>query len=1041
MTPQPNVINLETICDRRTEMNPVKHLVRDASLTRSSTTVLVPAFIGIVAFLVNCSGSLLRAQAIDFDKEIAPILVSHCLECHRGDEPEGGLDLTRLALAQKGGDSGTAIVVGSAADSPLWERVNAEEMPPKHPLSQAQKSTLKRWIDEGANWTAGELDLFSISTETRAGRDWWSLQPLQDISPPAPTSDWGRNAIDAFVLQRLQSEGLRPSSESDPRNLIRRLYFDLIGLPPTPEQVAAFVADPSEASYQIIVEDLLESRHFGERWGRHWLDVVRFGESDGFERNFQRENAWHYRDWVINALNDDMPYDEFVRMQLIGDQLASETDGAAATGFWVAGVHNTTIGGSKRMKQLARQDEIEDVLATLGQTFVGLTFNCARCHDHKFDPITQAEYYQLASAISGLGYGERIVPVPEEQAKLELLYQHIAQQRADLAVIDIAARQKIIDASGTGEAIAPEPPAALARWEFDHDLKDSIGAMHGRAHGKARVEAGALILDGESFVETAVLPKDLVEKTLEAWIQLDDLDQRGGAAISIGSPEGGLFDAIVFGERDPKSWMPGSNNFLRSDSFGGDEESDAVSRPIHVAMVYQKDGTIIGYRDGIPYGRSIRMSEVQPFQAHETEILFGLRHRPTGGDRNLKGRIHRATLYDRALSPNEIAASAGNETDYVSETQLTASLDEATRTHRENLKARIAKLETDREHQAAKANRQMHTLTAGKGEITNVLLRGDPDNVGNVVSPAATNAVSGHASDFGLAPDAAESQRRRKLAEWVTDENNPLFDRVIVNRMWHYHFGTGIVDTPNDFGFNGGRPSHPELLEYLASQFRSQGYRLKWLHRLIVTSSTYRQAAYGQPESDWHVASSKDATNQLLWRGNVRRLEAESLRDAMLSVAGRLNDAAGGPSFKDVSVTLNNGTTYYEPIDVDGAEFFRRTIYRFNPRGERSALLDTFDCPDTASTAPRRSVTTTPLQSLSLMNNGLVLRMSDYFAGRILDDVGDNRDRQITRAWQLAIARDPNESERTLADKLVAEHGLAALCRGLFNVNEFVVLE
>ena len=197
----------------------------------------------------------------------------------------------------------------------------------------------------------------------------------------------------------------------DPRNLIRRLYFDLIGLPPTPEQVAAFVADPSEASYQRIVEDLLNSQHYGERWGRHWLDVVRFGESDGFERNFQRENAWHYRDWVINALNDDMPYDEFVRMQLIGDQLAGGTDGAAATGFWVAGVHNTTVGGSKRMKQLARQDEIEDVLATLGQTFVGLTFNCARCHDHKFDPITQAEYYQLASAISGLGYGERDVPV------------------------------------------------------------------------------------------------------------------------------------------------------------------------------------------------------------------------------------------------------------------------------------------------------------------------------------------------------------------------------------------------------------------------------------------------------------------------------------------------------------------------------------------------------------------------------------------------------------------------------------------------------
>ncbi|QDT07277.1 Planctomycete cytochrome C [Rubripirellula lacrimiformis] len=998
--------------------------------------------IGMVVIMASFSRlSPVQADTIDFEKQVAPILVSHCLECHRWSEPAAGLNLTGRTLTLEGGDSGEAIVVGSAADSLFWMQVSSDEMPPKHPLDETQKAILKTWIDEGANWNGGPLDLFSITTESRGGRDWWSLQPLVDTSPPVTASDWGRNPIDAFVQQRLQADGLRPSPDASPRNLIRRLYFDLIGMPPTPDQVAAFVADPSEASYQRIVDDLLKSRHYGRRWGRHWLDVVRFGESDGFERNFQRENAWHYRDWVIDAINDDMPYDEFVRMQLIGDQLVGGHDGAAATGFWVAGVHNTVVGGSERMKQLARQDQIEDVLATVGQTFVGLTFNCARCHDHKFDPITQAEYYQLASAISGLGYGERRIPVPGADADLKHLDQQIAEQVAKLAAIDQAGRRKALDARGNGQTVARESPAAVARWEFDHDLSDSLGAMHGKAIGQARIQGGALILDGESYVETPAIPLDIAEKTLEAWIQLDNLDQRGGAAISIASVEGGLFDAIVYGEREPKRWMAGSNSFARSDSFGGSEDGDAVDRPVHIAMVYHKDGTIRSYRDGAAYGHSIRKSALQPFGSDATQLLFGLRHKPAVGNRFLKGKIYRAALYDRALTPDEIAISSGSAADYVSEDQLMDSLDDASRRQRKTLKIRIHELETDREQKAADANWNMYTLTAGAGETTHVLLRGDPDHVGDIVSPAATSAIVGLSADFGLAADAPEAERRRRLAQWVTNENNPLFARVMVNRIWHYHLGAGIVDTPSDFGFNGGRPSHPQLLEYLAWQFRRHGYRQKWLHRLIVSSSTYRQATGGHSAADLQNASNQDADNRLLWRGNIRRLEAESLRDAMLIVAGKLNTKAGGPSFKDVSVTLNNGTTYYEPIDVDGAEFFRRTVYRFNPRGGRSALLDTFDCPDSASTAPRRSVTTTPLQSLSLMNNRLVLRMSNYFADRVVEDVGDDRSHQVTRAWQLAIARDPNESERALSERLVAEHGLPALCRGLFNVNEFVVIQ
>ena len=983
-----------------------------------------------------------NAAPIDFDKQIAPILIAHCLECHDGTSPEGGLALVSAESATRGGESGRAIVPGDADGSLLWARVNADEMPPKRPLSEQDKGLLRQWLEAGAPWGDGTLDPLAESTSTRAGRDWWSLQPLTAPAIPWPADGEGSgNAIDAFVLQGLRREGLSFSPAADPRTLIRRLHFDLVGLPPTPQQVAAFVADPSEAAYQRVIDELLASPHYGERWGRHWLDVVRFGESDGFERNNPRDHAWPYRDWVIGALNDDMPYDEFARMQLVGDQLRGGVEGAAATGFWVAGVHNTVVGGSDRMRQLARQDEIEEVLATVGQTFTGLTLNCARCHDHKFDPITQKEYYQLASAISGLGYGERVEQSPEELAGLRVIEHRLGELQAELAALDLRTRREILAARQAGQVATPEPPQPFALWEFDVDLSDSFGNLHGRALGPARVADGALILDGSGFVETSPLPRDIGAKTLEVWVQLDRPDQRGGAAMSLETRDGNLFDAIVFGEQEPNRWMAGSNGFARTASFGAPEETEAMTRPVQIAIVYQEDGTITGYRDGVAYGHSIRQSPLQTYRQGESEILFGLRHKPAGGNRHLTARVHRAAFYDTALTPEEVAAAAGNSAGYVSEAQIAAWLGEPQRAHRAGLQAEIATAALARDRQTEKANRKIFTLTAEGAKKTNVLLRGDPDQVGEVVSPAAISAIPGLPGEFGLTPEAPEAERRRKLADWVTDKANPLFARVIVNRVWHYHFGVGIVDTPNDFGFNGGRPTHPELLDHLATQFRAQGNRLKPLHRQIVSSRAYRQAAYGLPAAGRKRAEGIDANNRWLWRGQPRRLEAETLRDAILSVSGTLNPVPGGPSFKDVSVDFNSGTHYYEPLDLEGPEFSRRTVYRFNPRGGRSALLDTFDCPDTASTAPKRSVTTTPLQSLSLMNNAFVLRMSEKFADRVTREAGEDPTSRVTWAWQLAIGREPNEQERQLSERLVSQHGLAALARGLFNFNEFVLIE
>jgi hypothetical protein len=355
---------------------------------------------------------------------------------------------------------------------------------------------------------------------------------------------------------------------------------------------------------------------------------------------------------------------------------------------------------------------------------------------------------------------------------------------------------------------------------------------------------------------------------------------------------------------------------------------------------------------------------------------------------------------------------------------------------REALKSHVAKLTETHQQTEAASNRNIYTMNPGNPAEIRFLTRGDIELEGDLVSPGAVASVFGADANFELQPDASDADRRRKLADWITSPDNPLFSRVMANRVWQYHFGNGLVTTASDFGFNGGQPSHPELLDWLAGHFTANGLRLKPLHRLIVTSAAYRQSSATNTN-----AKQIDAENRLLWRMAPRRLEAEAVRDAILSAAGKLNTTMGGPGFQDVKLVPNNGTTYYEPFDADGDEFFRRTIYRFTPRGGRSSLLDTFDCPDPATAAPRRAVTTTPLQALSLLNNSFVLRMSNYCADRITQECGDDPARQIERAWQLTLARSPNAAESEASKQLVAQHGLAALCRGLFNVNEFVLVE
>jgi cell fate (sporulation/competence/biofilm development) regulator YmcA (YheA/YmcA/DUF963 family) len=976
-----------------------------------------------------------KAARSHFDKVVAPLLAARCLTCHSGANAEGSLDLRSQETAFAGGASGKAILPGSAAKSLLYRRVHNDEMPPEHPLPKVEKEILKAWIAAGAVWGSGPIDPFQFTTETRAGYDWWSLQPVKN--PPLPKvkqTDWPKNGIDYFILAKLEEKGLEPSAAASPRSLVRRLHFDLIGLPPEPDVIEQFAADPTEAAYADMVDQLLASPRYGERWSRHWLDVARYGESDGFERNNPRKNAWPYRDWVINALNADMPYDRFAQMQIAGDILQGDGQGAAAVGFLTAGVHNTVVGASERMKKLARQDELEEIVGAVAQGFLGLTIHCARCHDHKFDPVLTEEYYRFIAALDGVHHGQRSVSFVDNKPELAKLNAEIDALQKELGELQNIGKEKVLAERQTQKKdVQPAMPQAFATWEFEEDAKDTLGKLHGTLQGNAHIANGALVLDGNSYVTTAGLESSIGEKTLEAWILLDDLTQRGGGVMSIQTTDGSIFDGIVYGEREPQRWMAGSNFFRRTQSFSAPAETTANKEPVHIALVYQADGTVTAYRNGQPYGKSYKTGTAT-FKAG-TQIAFGMRHSPAGANKMLKGKILRANFYNQALDPEAIAASAGIESDYVSSRAILSVLSPAQQVSYRKADQQLAGLLARRSHLQTQKQLNIYTVVPRNPGPMQVHVRGSVTDFGKVVTPGGVQSL-GAGADFGLTANASDADRRKQLAEWITSSTNPLFGRVIANRLWHHHFGQGLVQTPSDLGFGGGLPSHPELLDWLAIELEKNDYKLKSLHRLMVLSATYRQASAPR-----NTALTVDRSNRLLWRFSPARVDAEVLRDAMLMVAGSLNPQQGGPGFEDVSITSNNGTVYYEPIARSGTAFDRRTVYRFSPRGGRSALLDTFDCPDPSTATPRRNITTTPLQALSLLNNEFVLRMADRFAERVTTEVGNDTEKQVRQVWQLALGRLPSDAEQKLSAQLVAKHGLPALCRAMFNTNEFVVIQ
>ncbi len=743
-------------------------------------------------------------------------------------------------------------------------------------------------------------------------------------------------------------------------------------------------------------------------------------------------------------LNDDMPYDQFAKWQIAGDCLPDAgRDGVVATGFLVAGAWDE-VGQNQQsaaMKQVVRQDEMEDYVGTVGQTFLALTTNCARCHDHKFDPIRQSEYYALCSALDGVHHGEQditpaevIQAAQQKRAETNSLLQASQTKLAAMEkpIFELIAKTST-ESNSTNNLAGCLIKKPLAHWDFSKGLEDQVGNMDADLRGGAKIEDGAVLLDGkEAHLATKPLDRDVVAKTLAVRVTLGGLEQRGGGAMTLLSTEVGQFDSIVFGEREPKHWMAGSENFRRTANAHGVEETDATDRPVHLAITYASDGVITLYRDGVLYGSPYQTKSPPRYPAKDCVVAFGVRHFPLGGNRMLAGRIHQASLYDRALNADEVRCLASGAA-FIDDDVLSEHMTDDQRKEWTQLRSKIKRL---RERDTSVARELTYAAkSAQPKEPTRILLRGNPGTPGEIVSASGIASIQGIASDFGLPADAPEAERRRKLADWIANRDNPLFARVIVNRLWHHHFGRGLVTTPNDFGFSGGQPSHPELLDYLASRLIESNWSLKSIHRLIVSSATWQQATTIND-----AAEAIDAGNRLLWRGNRTRLDAETLRDSILLAAGQLNDTVGGPSYQDFK-TFNFNSQFYDMIDPVGDEFNRRTVYRMVIRSGRNRMLDAFDCPDPSATAPKRAVTTTPIQSLTLLNHSFVLRMADLFAERIVHEAGDDPDAQVERAVQVAWCRAATVSESDSFTSFAEAHGLAALCRVLINSNEFLYVD
>ena len=840
-------------------------------------------------------------ESVDFVRQIQPLLRKHCYQCHGRDVQEGGLRLDLRQHALHGGDSGKVILPGQANDSRLMQLISGKEadgqvMPPEDEgrrLNDDELALIRRWIGSGANWPDGVDPVETIRNDP------WSFKTVtRPLVPAVRNSAWVRNPVDAFVLAGLENANIDPAPDADANSIARRVAFDLTGLPLSLEQFSSFKSQHavnSEAAYMALLDTLLASPHYGERWGRHWLDVVRYADSNGYEMDREKPLAWQYRDYVIRSLNEDKPFNRFVLEQIAGDELDNASPQTViATGFLRVGPWDAERGASVQPAEVVaeRFNELDDLVSTTSQAFLGLTLGCARCHDHKFDPLSSLDYYSMVAIFN-----------------------------------------------------------PLAR------------------HKKGRDE----------LTRPAVPPRELKDKNA-ADEQIDVLIQR------IRELESPLLQGIV--------------------------EAGKTTLPEDVTT-------------------ALKVSEDKRTDAHQQL----LKRYASVIDREIQ-----AAFKDSELTRTWLSSGAIQE--------IGAA------------RAEIADLQARFDYPPG----YFFHEPSPTPPVTHLLKRGNPNQPGAVVPPAVPRIVDRQmkANDLQFEPpDGITSRRRIALARWIAHRDNPLTPRVIVNRVWQFHFGAGIVRSPNDFGNRGTEPSHPELLDWLAHWFvNDASWSLKKLHLLIMSSSTYRMSKNPSPDV---TAAAVDPDNRLLSYFPRRRLEVEAIRDAILAVSGQLNQQVGGACMypKIPAAALRSG---YDPEKVwkpfDEPDASRRTVYAYLKRSLVIPFLETLDFCDTTQSSARRNVTTVAPQALELLNGEFVTRQSSHFAARLQREAGSDLNRQVEHAWQLALGRAPRQNETTemvdfveqetisqtaggasqdgAADHLARTQALAAMCRVIFNLNEFV---
>ncbi|HVX13523.1 MAG TPA: DUF1553 domain-containing protein [Pirellulales bacterium] len=922
---------------------------------------------------------------VDFGRDIQPILAKRCFACHGPDKGEGGLRLNRRETAVAELDSGThGIVPGNPDESELIRRITSEEegerMPPEgKPLAADQVDLIRRWIADGAKW-----------------EEHWAFQPVvRPVVPDVKDRDWGRNPIDAFLLNRLEQNRLSPAAPAPNVALARRAYYDLTGLPPTPAEVEAFVQDTSPDSYERLVDRLLASPRYGERWARHWLDAVRYAETNSFERDGAKPHAWRYRDYVIRSFNDDKPYDQFVREQLAGDEMTPVTpERLIATGFYRLGLWDDEP--ADRLQ--AQFDTLDDLVTTTGQVFLGLTVNCARCHDHKIDPIPQHDYYSLLAFFRG------IRPMTTTGPNIERpLFTSDADRLAyEDRVRDNEKRRNELQARVTGlenefaAAYRKASDATLAANDID-DLEYRFYRDHWERlpdFDNIKPETVGTIADGRFDIGLATRESDF-GFVFTGFLKV---------------PADGEYTLIVDSDDGSRLTVAG-RQVITYDGI------HSVGQPQR-ATVALKQGLVpirLDYFQAVG-GRGLRVAWSGPGFAQRSLSAEGQRPAADGNLGELLRSHGRAVMGD------------GWYADY---RRLFHQLE---RLRREPVQADYALCVTEDRNPPE----------------TFVLSRGNAHVPGAKVEPGFLAAIGGGTATIpSPSPEQQTAGRRSVLADWIASSDNRLTARVMVNRIWQQHFGRGIVGSPNNYGYLGDRPTHPELLDWLAAEFMAGGWRIKSLHRTIMLSSAYRMSSQGNA-----AGLEKDPHNGLFWRFNLRRLSAEEVRDSLRAVSGELNSRMYGPSYypklsDEVMATQSapgNGWGKSPP-----EEQARRSIYIHVKRSLITPLLADFDFPDTDASCEARFVTTQPAQALGMLNGDFLHEQARDFAERLRREAGDDRTAQVRLALRLALSREADEASVArgvaLIDQLERDHGLDArqsldyYALVVFNLNEFVYVD